>query len=414
MLAGQFGTVVLGLVALRVITEILDPVTYGTVALVLAGLGLGKGLFLSPWLAAQLRFHPDAARQGQLWSLYRAVAGVCGVGIVLAAVTVSFGLSHWVTGVGETWVPIVFAVAAVWLVADAAISVVLNFLNSELLQGPLSAVRLADAFLRPAVAIAAVVLFAGGAILFVAGQAMGALLLAAFAAPILFRRGRKKGHHTTVPSHYSRWVRQILRYSGPLVPMAVLQWAIHLGDRYILEFFHGSQEVGLYSASYGLASQPFLMLSGVTTLLLRPRLFRVSDDANLARRYRRIWLRTLVLIGGLGLLLVLVFHQWIARVLLAEEYRVAAGLIPLIGAAYLILAIGQGLENWAMAEQRTRRILTAGIISVIVSIALALLWIPRFGSVGAAWSTLLGLGSYAGTLVITELTWKQQTTRLGG
>ncbi|MFO7586502.1 MAG: oligosaccharide flippase family protein [Gemmatimonadota bacterium] len=403
MLAGQFGVTVLGLAALRVVTEILDPVVYGTVALILAGLGLGKGMFLAPWLAAQLRFHPDARRSGGLRSLYGAVSGMCALGVLLAATVVSLGLGLTVAGLRGIGAPILLAVAGVWLAADGGISLVLNYLNAELRQGLLAAVRVTDAFLRPAVAIVAVVLLAGGAVLFVAGQAAGALLLVTFAAAILLRSRGTKGKREAAPSGRSRWRGRILRYGMPLVPMAILQWAIHLGDRYILEFFHGSQEVGLYSAAYGLASQPFLMLSGVATLLIRPRLFEsIGEDSKSALRYRRVWLGTLLLVGGMGLVLLIILHQWIARILLAEEYRTAAGLIPIIGAAYLMLAMGQGLENWAMAENRTRRILAAGIVSMLVSIGSALLLIPRFGSDGAAWATLLGLGSYAGAILVAE------------
>jgi O-antigen/teichoic acid export membrane protein len=403
VLAGQFGVTVLGLAVLRVVTEILDPVVYGTVALVLAGLGLGKGIFLAPWLAAQLRFHPDARRSGGLRSLYSAVSGMCALGVLLATTTVALGLSVTVVGVSRIGTPILLAVAGVWLAADSGIGLVSNYLNAELRQGSLAAVRVADAFLRPAVAIVAVVLLAGGAVLFVAGQAAGALLLVTFVAAILLRSRGTKGKREAAPSGRSRWRGQILGYGMPLVPMAILQWAIHLGDRYILEFFHGSQEVGLYSAAYGLASQPFLMLSGVATLLIRPRLFEsIGEDSKSALRYRRVWLGTLLLVGGMGLVLLIILHQWIARILLAEEYRTAAGLIPIIGAAYLMLAMGQGLENWAMAENRTRRILAAGIVSMLVSIGSALLWIPRFGSDGAAWATLLGLGSYAGAILVAE------------
>ena len=176
------GTVALGLVAIRVTTEVLDPIVYGVVALTLAGLGLAKSLFITPWLAAQLRLHPEARAKGSVGSLYRTVVGLSAIGVVVAAVGVSVGLELTVLRLDEGWSLGLLIVAVVWLSADGAISGVLNYLNAELRQGRLAVLRVADAFLRPAVAIGVVVTSATSAILFVAGQAMGALLLVIVAA----------------------------------------------------------------------------------------------------------------------------------------------------------------------------------------------------------------------------------------
>ena len=412
LLGAQIGTVALGLVAIRVTTEVLDPIVYGAVALTLAGLGLAKGLFIAPWLAAQLRLHPEARAKGGVGSLYRTVVGLSAIGVVVAAVGVSVGLELTTPKLGEGWSLGLLIVAVVWLSADGAISGVLNYLNAELRQGRLAVLRVANAFLRPAVAVGVVVTFATSAILFVAGQAMGALLLVIVAGGVGLRKMRERLPPLGVPGDGKSWWGATFRYGAPLVPLAAVQWVIHLGDRYILQFYHGSAEVGLYSAAYGLASQPFLMLSGTVALVLRPRLFRaVEENAPAALAYKRRWLWLLVTFGGLGLLLLILLREWVGRLLLAAEYRTATTLIPIIGAGYLLLVIGQGLENWLLAEKRTQMVLAAGVTSMVLSLGAALWLIPGFGSRGAAWATLLGLGAYAAAMGAAQINLRRRPRR---
>jgi len=412
VLGAQIGTVVLGLIAIRVVTEILSPGVYGTVALILAALGLGKGLFISPILAAQLRLHPEAKAKGGLRSLYGTVVRLCTLGAVVAAFAVSVAVALAVSVPGRRWSLGLLVVAALWLASDGAISSVLNYLNAELRQGRLAVLRVADAFLRPAVAVGTVLTLSASAILFVGGQALGALLLAIVAGGISVRKLRMRPFGADVAGRERPWRGSILRYGAPLVPLAAVQWAIHMGDRYILQFYHGSGEVGLYSAAYGLASQPFLMLSGVMTLVFRPRLFRVvGKNTASALRYMRMWLSLLVSIGGLGLVLLILLREWAGRLLLAAEYRTATDLIPIIAAGYLLLVFGQGLENWLLAEKRTRSVLAAGVASMIASLAAAFWLIPGLGSVGAAWSTLVGLGTYAGAMGVAQITFGENVRR---
>ena len=110
-------------------------------------------------------------------------------------------------------------------------------------------------------------------------------------------------------------------------------------------------------------------------------------------------------------MLLILLREWVGRVLLAAEYRTATTLIPIIGAGYLLLVIGQGLENWLLAEKRTQMVLAAGVTSMVLSLGAALWLIPGFGSLGAAWATLLGLGAYAAAMSAAQINLRRRPRR---
>lgn len=409
VLLGQAGSAALRLASIRVVTEFLDLDAFGDAALILAGLVLAEGVFLSPVLAGQLRFDPAARHQGTVKELYAAVGSLGALGLLAAsiglAITIQFG--GVLPGVGGSgWLMLV---VTIWLASDAVVSAVISFLNATRQQAKLATVRIADGLARPALGIALILTLSSNALPYVGGRAAGAslvvLLLVAWG-----HRGVAAWRRTPASTATIRdWMGRLIRYGAPLVPLAGSQWVIHLADRYILEAFHGSAEVGVYAAAYGLASQPFIMVSASIALLLRPRMFESARDSELVEEYHARWLLWLVGIGGFGLLLLGVMHVPLGKVLLASPYRMGSGLFVIVGGGYLFLALGQSYEVLLLVEERTRLVLGASLISTVVSISTAMLLIPPFAALGAAWSTLLGLASYACATVLAV-----RTTRKAG
>jgi O-antigen/teichoic acid export membrane protein len=176
-----------------------------------------------------------------------------------------------------------------------------------------------------------------------------------------------------------------------------------LADRFILDAFHDSATVGIYAASYGLASQPFIMLSAALTLLLRPHMFEAADqDEELVRFFRREWLKWVAIVGGAGIALLALLREQIAILFLAPAYRGETWLLVIIGGAYLFLAWGQLGENYLLTREKTRRLLRVSVWSTVASVIAAVALIPKYAAYGAAWSTFVGLGTYAGLMWLAQ------------
>jgi len=408
--AGQLGAAVISLAAIRIITAVLSPEVFGLAVLLLAALSLARGLFVAPLLAGQLRYDPRAVAQQTVRGLYAAIVRL-GVVALIAAALVSFCLALvfrlYPSRNVAPWLVLAFAC---WLFTDALVSLCFNVLNARRLQGRLCVLRVADSFVRPAGAILLVVAVSSSALVYVAGQALGvAVLLLAVGAALL--RNAKRSAMPLLPRSSSSqseaaWRARLLTYGWPLVPVAVLSWTLHLADRFVLNAFHDSATVGVYSASYALASQPFLMLSSALTLFLRPHLFEAVEQGDGGDErvlyVRREWMKWLAILGAAGIALIALLRNQIGLLFLAPAYRGATGLLVVIGVAHLLLALGQLAENHLFALEETRRVLRTSVWSTIASMLAAFALIPRFAAYGAAWSTLVGLGVYAGLMWLPQ------------
>jgi O-antigen/teichoic acid export membrane protein len=204
-----------------------------------------------------------------------------------------------------------------------------------------------------------------------------------------FRRTRVRGGPDETGASPA-WVTEtriaMLRFAGPMVPLALLGWIISLSDRYILAGLTSPEQTGIYAAAYGLASAPFLMLGQFLSLTLRPVYFDavLQHDRRRERRTLFAWMAALALALLFGMGFVIAFAGPIVRVVLGEAYWGAADLMPWIAAAYGILAVQQLFEHVIQALHSTRRLLVVHSCGAATAVGLFFLLIPRYAAYGAA------------------------------
>jgi O-antigen/teichoic acid export membrane protein len=148
----------------------------------------------------------------------------------------------------------------------------------------------------------------------------------------------------------------------------------------------GPAAVGLYAASYGLMSQPFLMTQAVTGQTLAPHYFNAisSNDTALARKALRAWLLGTLALCVVGVVAIIVLRDWIAWLFLAEEYRDGKALMPWIALGYSVFALCQVLTLKLQAQKRTRNVMIAHGIGAAASIAVTVPLTWSLGVLGTA------------------------------
>jgi O-antigen/teichoic acid export membrane protein len=396
---GQATVVIAGLAGTRVLTTLLSPADYGEVSLVLGLAALGMGLLCTPFLQATLRAFPDARDAGQIGAL-RALAarylrrGVTGIAILLVVA----GAGWTLLGKGD--VPIALFVAAGFVVAfDAWRNYESVFLNGARRQRDYALRAAFDALARNGAAIGLVVLVGASALPLVLGFAVGSA-----AVGVLLQRQIVVGDPGVPDSSRAAWMgghnSAFLKYATPLIPLAVLNWTMSMGDRYVLAANWGTDVVGVYWAAYVIGSQPFIAASSLVHTTLRPVLYDAVARADLAkeRRVLRSWILVTVGIAAGGWLLVTLLAHPLAGLLLGPSFRAAAELMPWIAAAYALQMLQQSFEIILFAHGESRKLLALQVAAAVSAIALFLLLIPGLGALGAALGTL---GSVAITTLLT-------------
>jgi O-antigen/teichoic acid export membrane protein len=202
---------------------------------------------------------------------------------------------------------------------------------------------------------------------------------------------------------FATWTR-ILRLSLPLSGNGLLVALLNKLDTLMLQAFLNMTQVGYYTAAYKVPNlvERVPQLAMATLFPVMSRL-AVTDPVALKRLYRKmlgsLFLLVVPMLGG-----VIWLAPFIVRWLLGFAYGPVVPLlrVVILATALVYLSISGG--NLLIALNRSKVSLYAMGLATVVNATLNVLWIPRFGTMGAAWATVVGYAILCVmTLVMAEM-----------
>ena len=234
-----------------------------------------------------------------------------------------------------------------------------------------------------------------------------ALLLVLPPLGIKTLKGISFSHFKIVPS----MTVTMTKYSFPLVMGNLAAWILNLSDRYILEFYRGSQEVGIYAASYNITNRSILLVTSLFALAAGPITMYIWEKEG--EEKSKEWVSKLsryLLLGCVPLAVGLsVLSKPIIKIMTGEQYLEGYRIIPLVTVGILFLAFQRIFQVGFLFYKKTSYITLAIIISGSINVILNFLFIPKHGYFAAAITTL---ASFAVLLVLMIIfsqrlfTWK--------
>lgn len=182
-------------------------------------------------------------------------------------------------------------------------------------------------------------------------------------------------------------LRDMLRFGVPLVPAAIGLWVMMGMDRFVLQIFYNTSEVGLYAIAGSIASGVAL-ITGAFCQAWGPFAYSILNRPE----SRRVYAKVLDLYSFLGCALctaLALFAPLILRLLTTEAYYSAASCVFLLASANLlngaryIATLGCGIT-----KQSVPMALSMGI-GAGINLVLNFLLVPEFGGEGAALGTMI-------------------------
>ncbi|MDR1668602.1 MAG: lipopolysaccharide biosynthesis protein [Oscillospiraceae bacterium] len=177
-------------------------------------------------------------------------------------------------------------------------------------------------------------------------------------------------------------VREMLRYSIPMLPNVVTWWLLMVFNRFAIQHFVGWDANGLFAAA---SKFPALLMTlyGVFTLAWQENaIFEYgSEDRN--EYYTKTFRMYTRLLTG-AILLVLPVTRFIVGVLLAEDYRGAWELIPFLYLGSMAQAFANFFNTVYMGAKRTVGAFVTMVAGVGGGMAVCVLLIPHIGTQAAA------------------------------
>jgi O-antigen/teichoic acid export membrane protein len=387
-LLGNIATLAVSLGIVKITTNIVGAAEYGKASLVLGVLAVITSFVSGPLFVAHLRMYFDWLQAGKVteyikafrWILFACGLVMCGIYALVTFSAMRLGSLVYYDLLIESCLLIL---AQLYWSASA------NYLEAQRQYR-----KVAFSNVAQKLGVLATLPF----LLHSAPSASSALIIASIVPLLLLMlafghipSGAQKDELTPPLRQVLSDIKVSLWQFGFALPIGyVANWALSTSDRYVIEYFRSTEEVGIYAMNYGFWSLPFVVLNGWLEVLFRSRLYgrAAAQDVKGMKEVLawRLGVGATVSLCGLGLL-VLVGER--LGLLMLGDYWAGKKLMVAIAAAHVAFVAGYGAASLFVAVKRFRILTFTTTAAAVFNLGLNFAIVPRFGVMGAAASTLL-------------------------
>ncbi len=371
-------------------TRLLQPEDYGYYALVINTMTLLNGVFFTWQQVALTRMLPEAARSGRE-DRFQSTIMKSFLVIVLALLFLAWPLSHVIASSSVRTV--------VWLalLMTAFRSLLNNNLavhRSRLQVRRYNLIECGQSVSGLFLSIFLVVFFSPSLEAVIIGLVAGMVLMTLIDMPMLIRSVR-------VP--FDRAVfREIVRFGAPLMLSYGLGFIISRSDSYLVDYYLGPVQVGIYAAGYTLMDRlmtfPFTAVSNASFPLIIKKLEEEGGEAARKQAMQSCEVMLALAVPACaGLILV---NRTLAEVMIGPALREGAmTVMPWIALSGLLNGLATHYFQHAFHfSKKTGPLFWALQPAALLNLGLNFYLISHFGILGAAYSTV---AAYALLLLLT-------------
>lgn len=212
-------------------------------------------------------------------------------------------------------------------------------------------------------------------------------IIASDACSIIFYTITAKLYRYLSPRLFEKGITgQMLKYCVPLIPTVILWWIINVSDRYMITYFIGSSENGLYTAASKIPN--FVVL--FAQIFIDAWQLSAVDEYESESRGEFFTKVFRVYSGGVFAVAsaLILFCQLLTKILVAPAYYESWNYVPILIIATTYSCIVNFLASVYMAEKKSLMSLVTAMTGTVTNIVLNLILIPKLGATGAAIATV--------------------------
>jgi O-antigen/teichoic acid export membrane protein len=184
-------------------------------------------------------------------------------------------------------------------------------------------------------------------------------------------------------------LRSMLAFGVPLVPASLSLWVLNYSNRYFLTQFAALSDIGLLSVGVRFSTLLTFIIAAFSTAWPPFAYSLLKDQVGAKNAYSKI-LTYFLLITQLALVTLTIFAREALVILATPAYEASAVLIPWLGYSSIawgvVGIVGIGCE----IAKKSYHFSISTIIGAIVTTALNLWLISRWGIIGAVIATMMG------------------------
>jgi O-antigen/teichoic acid export membrane protein len=373
----------------------------------MTALGLIQQTVLAPVSTGSLRFFAAAGELNQLNYYLVATFKMFGKSIALfscLAFIVALGLCAFSM---STWL-LVVGITLLFCVISSA-NIVLDGVQNAARQRAIVALHQGiGQWLKPICVVIIVLAFWQSSAMVLVGFTIGSLIVA---ISQLYFFNKKVQRIELLKMSESRevvqyWIDKMWKYGWPFITWGVFTWLQISSDRWSLQFFQTSSDVGKYAVLYQLGFNPIAIATAGLLQLVAPIAFSRAGSGTDKKRLQGVYnlnVRLALITIGFTLLcglMAFLFHGEIFSLLVGKEYQSVSCFLPIMVLSGGFFASGQLFALNQMSENKTSLLITPKIVTACVGTVLYVLSAYLFGLVGVICSSLIFSIIYFGWMFI--------------
>jgi O-antigen/teichoic acid export membrane protein len=382
----DFIPAVITVLSVIIFTRIFDPSAYGIYAIAIAATSIIATLLVAWIQQSILRFLPEYDRRGESGRFIRNVMALI-FAILLILLPISLGIYVYFS---EKFINLrtLYLVCVLLVITEVIFRNFITIFQASLSSRRYMKYTILASILKLSLALIYVVL--------IERNIVGLVLAASIAQFLLFfPMGREihigKSLRVKGAILDRVFLRKFFQYGIPMIGWFLGLQILNIADRFIIQFFRGSHEVGIYSPNYSLVTGGVGLIFGPLILAAHPLIVNAWEKGlgNDIKFLISAISRYFILIAFPLIVYFSIYSKYIISILLGESYREGYIIIP-------IVIVGVALWNFSLYGQKGLELAKkTGILSLVViicavfNIFLNIILVPLYGYLGAAISTLL-------------------------
>ena len=179
------------------------------------------------------------------------------------------------------------------------------------------------------------------------------------------------------------------KFGLPLIFGSISMLILNISDRYILKYFSGYAVQGLYDLGYRLAGVINMFFIMPLSMALMPIAYKTYKQKGDKRYFSKLMTYFVFVLTWAGLALSMFSEEILRLFALNASYWPAYKIAPVIVFSYIFFGM-RLISNLGMyLTKNTKYVAFITAIAAIVNILLNFIFIPKFGMIAAAYSTLV-------------------------
>lgn len=189
-------------------------------------------------------------------------------------------------------------------------------------------------------------------------------------------------------------IKFAFRFNLPLIPQGLANQVLSRSDILMIQYFQGTSQSGIYSLGYSIASIIVLFTVSVNNVYVA-WLYKKLD----VKKFRDIKEKSIIMLEAVFVIVTVIIltAPEIIWFFAPEEYADAVYVIAPVSVGIAFTLVYTLFVHIELYFEKTALVMLGSILVAVVNIVLNALFIPKYGFVAAAYTTLV---SYIGYVII--------------